>query len=307
MKNNKINIYQPVSICEIGQRTNNEDQIYPSHNHASEKDKLFLVCDGVGGAANGEIASTILCETISQFLNSVSGDINKQVIERSIRFAEEKLESHKTAFPDSAEMASTLTLLSLQKNRVFVAWAGDSRVYHIRRGNIIFQTEDHSLVSLLVRQGRITEAEARNHPKRNQIFRAVSGTKNITEVEIVQLKDLEKEDYFFMCTDGILEQITNQELSYLFSGKLKLEDIIEKVYEICHGKTKDNYSCYIIQIKDVSNSFVYGSQTDLSMMNLINPRLYSGKFLQAIKLLLAFFLFLIFVFSIWLLFIRYMH
>lgn len=253
-KNIKIGLYTPYSLNEIGGRGNNEDAIYPPKGQATGNDRLYLVCDGVGGQHKGEEASALLSREIPAFLmKRESGNIDEFDALNALKHAEEKMDQHVQANPDCQNMASTLTLLYFNTNSAFAMWAGDSRIYQVRNGEIIFKSKDHSLVNHLVELGEITEKEAENHPRKNMILKAVTPGENVTP-SIVELTDIKAGDYFFMCTDGVLEQVNDQTLQKLCSGNRSCKEIIDEVYACCQGKTKDNFSAYIIQVENGSVS-----------------------------------------------------
>lgn len=248
--NNNISIYTPAFLNEVGGRANNEDCVYPLNGNVNNDHSLFIVCDGVGGAAKGEVASSILCASIAEYFQKNNSQINENFISQSVTYAENNMDKYRLKHPESIGMGSTLTLLSIKENKILVAWAGDSRVYQIRKGIIIYKTEDHSLVHILLKQGQITPEEAKHHPKKNQIFRAVSSSKNPVKVDVIELTDIKNEDFFFMCTDGVLEQLTDEYLSSLCNENLNCDEITKLVYQCCFGNTKDNFSCYLVQVKE---------------------------------------------------------
>jgi serine/threonine protein phosphatase PrpC len=249
----QFKIFKPYSLNEMGGRTNNEDAVYPPVALATDKNGLFLVCDGVGGAAKGEVASKILSESIANYFSLRDEQVDADFINKAISFAESKMSEYKLAHPESNGMASTLTLLSIRDGKVFVAWAGDSRVYQLRAGKIIYHTQDHSLVNLLVSRGEITPEEARNHPRKNQILKAVTGKEEPVKADIACLDILDTgvmaDDYFFMFTDGVSEQLGDKDLERLCNGSISDEEIINTILQVCAGKTQDNFSCYLARVR----------------------------------------------------------
>ena len=118
----------------------------------------------------------------------------------------------------------------------------------------MFQTEDHSLVNSLVKLGKITHEEAAHHPQRNVIIRAIQGTDRPTEADVVLLDDIKAGDFLFMCSDGVLERLNNDELSDIFEHLGGPEEIKNAIMSACSGKTRDNFSFYIIPIQNVLDS-----------------------------------------------------
>ena len=157
----KISLQPPLSLHEIGQRENNEDQIYPAVGSTVQfgHRQVYLVCDGVGGLDKGEIASNLTCDSIAAYL-SQKETISDSVIEESIAHAETNINKYVANHKEANGMATTMTLLVIDEQGIAIAHIGDSRVYQIRGGKIIHKTFDHSFVNELIAQKIITEKEA---------------------------------------------------------------------------------------------------------------------------------------------------
>src|SRR5258708_35153003 len=141
-------------IHETGAKKNQEDFLWPLPGTASEQDRLFIVCDGVGGAENGEVASKIITGCVADALQRTpASEVGLPMINWLLEEARGRLVEYALLKGLSKDMATTFTLLLLLKDRAFIAWCGDSRVYHLRRNEILFRTTDHSLVHTLVRNG----------------------------------------------------------------------------------------------------------------------------------------------------------
>lgn len=251
-----ITIGKPCAISEKGGRQNNEDSIYPQPEAVKPTQKLFLVCDGVGGAEKGEIASSLVCEYFQEYFLNMPEE-NKptpEFVRKALRYTEIKLDEYVTGHPEATGMATTLTMLYVGQSGVTLAHVGDSRIYQFREGKIIYKTEDHSFVNSLLQLGQITTEEARNHPLKNMITRAVQGTNQPAEADVVLLDDVAPGDCFFMCTDGVMENFTDESLAALFKGRIASEIIKDTMMERCNGKTRDNFSFYIIPIQNVQES-----------------------------------------------------
>lgn len=247
-----ISIAQPYAFTDLGLRKNNEDFIYPYPESVTSKERLFLVCDGVGGADKGEIASSLACESICTYFDAFleNNSPTEEFVRKSVRYTETCFDSYKDSHPESAGMATTLTLLYVGDNGVTIAHAGDSRIYQIRNGEIIYQTKDHSYVNMLLSMGEITPEEVSVHPKKNVILRAIQGTNSCTEIDVVTLTDVLPGDVFFMCTDGVLENCPSETIASVLSSSNML-NARSKILDMCMGKTKDNYSFYMIPIQEV--------------------------------------------------------
>ncbi|MDR2763645.1 MAG: protein phosphatase 2C domain-containing protein [Tannerella sp.] len=264
-----ITLARPYAISERGGRQNNEDFIYPLSELVDSEQRLFIVCDGVGGADKGEIASSLACESLQTFFATfLEGDPTEELINKAVQYTEVRFDEYVSQHPEAKGMATTMTLLYVGETGITIAHIGDSRVYQFRDGQGIYQTEDHSLVNSLVKLGKITADEAEHHPQKNVITRAIQGTDFPVDAEITLLTDIRPGDYFFMCTDGVTDCIQPETLSAIFSQTTSTESIKNIIVELCSVKARDNYSFYLLQVQDVQNSSNY-KQYILSFLYMI--------------------------------------
>lgn len=250
-----ITIGKPCAISEKGGRLNNEDSIYPSPESIHSNQQLYLVCDGVGGAEKGEIASSLACECFQTYFSTfLEGDTpNSEFIQKAVQYTESRFDDYVASHPEAKGMATTLTMLYIGASGITLAHIGDSRIYQFRKGEIRYRTEDHSLVNSLLKLGKISPEEAVTHPQKNIILRAIQGTSQPTKADVVLLKDIEIRDYFFMCTDGVLERFSDESLSAVFAQSASSDTIKREIVDMCNGKTRDNYSFYILPIQNVQD------------------------------------------------------
>ncbi|SKB47534.1 PP2C family protein-serine/threonine phosphatase [Dyadobacter psychrophilus] len=258
----KISIHQPAGFNETGGRSNNEDSIYPIPGTATVSDRLFMVCDGVGGEHKGEVASFLACKHISECFSRIGE------AEASKSFVQEAVDAARAAFietekndPDTAGMATTLTLLYFDNAGAVLAHLGDSRIYHIRNGKVTFQTRDHKWVNELVESGVITEEQATQHPQRNVITKVITASRS-DEAEYTQIVDIQAGDFFFLCSDGVLEQLYDDLLEYHLRDNPDNHpepiEILEAIKNECAHKTNDNFSAYLIKIESVEQNTAEG-------------------------------------------------
>ncbi len=238
----KTNYFQ---ISEQGKRDYNEDYLY-----ANGESHLFIVCDGVGGSNRGDIASKKACEYFSESL-SAQDELSEVEMEDALSETERKFDAYISEFPEAQGMATTLTILKFQEDGAIAGHIGDSRIYHIRNGEILFKTQDHSFVNELVASGFLTEEEAMIHPKKNQITRAIQGTENPTFIDVNWIESIEEKDYFLLCSDGILEGIDENWIEENFIDENDLETIEVGVRAKCNENSKDNYTAIIIKITEI--------------------------------------------------------
>lgn len=269
---------QAKSIYELGQRTNQEDSIFPAHNESTPEDRLFILCDGMGGHEKGEVASSTVCKVMSQtILSRWSPDepLSDQLLQQAIDEAYDALDAKDNG--EVRKMGTTMTILCLHSEGATVAHIGDSRVYQLRPnlyyryrndcsitsdefqlidkygiGGIVFKTQDHSLVHDLVKIGEITEEEAKNHPQKNVITRAMQPCQeHRSKADIVHLTNIRKGDYFYLCSDGMLEQTSDDNLLYILNRlDTPLENTVEMLRDIT-SENKDNHTAHLIYIEAV--------------------------------------------------------
>ncbi|MDR0744189.1 MAG: protein phosphatase 2C domain-containing protein [Tannerella sp.] len=248
-----ITLERPFAATEKGKRKNNEDFIYPLSEFANPGQRLFMVCDGVGGVEKGEIASALVCDSFHTFFNTFfeGDDPSEEFINRAVRYAGSRFDEYVELHPEAKGMATTLTFLYVGSSGVTIAHIGDSRIYQFRNGKIIHVTEDHSLVNTWVKLGEITKKEAIRHPKKNIITRAVMESEYPTYADVELITDIQPGDYFFMCTDGVSECFTDEELENVFSHELNAESIKNTIVQCCADEAKDNFSFYILPVLSV--------------------------------------------------------
>jgi serine/threonine protein phosphatase PrpC len=265
-----IKILEQEFISEVGQRANNED------NCGYVSKSTFVVCDGVGGMDKGEIASDIVCRSI---LSSFSED-NDCTIEVALPRAESSMASYLEENKNAVGMATTLTLAHVREDGIYVAWVGDSRVYQFRSGKVNFVTKDHSWVNDALEMGLITKEEAINHPKSNVITRAVQGSSKSVKADSTLIKDLHPNDYFLLCSDGVLESWMDEELEELFANEESCAQILNQLKLKCEKLSKDNFTAIVFKIEDVQ---IPASQEEVHYVEAIPITDYKEPFSAKIE------------------------
>lgn len=269
----KITIKQPLSFSEIGLKDNQEDFLWPLPNAVTVDDRVFLMCDGMGGHDNGELASKTAATALGKYLTShpsPDGIVTKAMFEQALAYGYDELD--KVDNGAVKKMGTTMTCLVLHRGGALVAHIGDSRVYHIRpsladehgRSGIIYQSADHSLVNDLLRSGEITEEEAADFPQKNVITRAMQPhLERRYKADILNIDDVQAGDYFFLCCDGVLEQLTNDTLGNILKNQTLDDNAkINAIKKVCDGKTHDNYTCWLIPVLDVQKEETDVAQDD---------------------------------------------
>ena len=262
----RIKIYQPLAIHEFGKRANQEDSIYPIVGKATENDRLFLLCDGMGGHEHGEVASQGVCESLSSFLlqhTVASEGLGDNLLSDALSYAYEELDKLGIA-GDTRQMGTTLILLYFHSKGCTAAHIGDSRIYHLRPSShtILYKSRDHSLVYDLYQAGELTYEEMKTFPQKNVITRAmIAGDRSHPKPDVIHISDIQPGDYFYICSDGMLEQMEDEELLDVFSANVRDEEKRQMLISET-SDNKDNHSAYIVHIKEVSPD-----EADVSLVN----------------------------------------
>lgn len=262
----RIQIYQPLAIHELGKRANQEDCIYPIEGKATEDDRLFLLCDGMGGHEHGEVASQSICKSLSSFLlqHAVASEgLEDKLLSDALSYAYQELDKLAVA-GDTRQMGTTLTLLYFHSNGCTAAHIGDSRIYHLRPSShtILYKSRDHSLVYDLYQAGELTYEEMKTFPQKNVITRAmIAGDRNHPKPDVIHISDIQPGDYFYICSDGMLEQMEDEELLDVFYANVRDEEKRQMLISET-SDNKDNHSAYIVHIKEVSHD-----EVDVSLVN----------------------------------------
>src|SRR5690606_8574683 len=177
-----------------------------------------------------------------------SSDFSLTGLEKALVQCENKFDEYTRQNPDAKGMATTLTLLKFLSGKAVIAHIGDSRVYHIRNGEILFQTTDHSFVNELVASGFLTPEEAKTHPKRNQITRAVQGSEYPTYIDVNEIESVQNQHYFMLCSNGILEAIDDDFILRNFLEENSPEQLKGRILEMCREMSTDNFTAIINKI-----------------------------------------------------------
>ena len=246
---------KPYSLNEQGRRSSNEDSIFPPKNEADETTRFFVVCDGMGGHENGEVASATVCQSFASSLENVLPiDFDEVLFNRTLNFAFDALDQKDDGHETIRKMGTTLAFLYLNDRQAFMAHIGDSRIYHIRKNDkgetsILYKSFDHSLVNELLHAEVITPEEALTHPKRNLITRYMSpNMERRSKAAIHITQDIQAGDRFLLCTDGILESLSDDQLLAIVASTDNEEAMINAIQALCQDHSNDNFSAWLVPI-----------------------------------------------------------
>lgn len=262
----KYQLHQPLSIHELGQRQNQEDSIYPVHGAATPDDRLFLLCDGMGGHECGEVASRIVCQEVSTFIHQVANP-GRAFSDTMVTAAMESMYNVLDANDKGGDkkMGTTMVMLYFQPGGVIAGHIGDSRYYHIRPAThqIMYRSKDHSLVTQLYEAGEIRRSEMATAKGKNIILRAVMPHQDHLEMpDLVHIKDVQPGDLFYMCSDGMLEQMSDEEILDVFCNtQLTLEQKRDWLITATTDN-HDNHTAYLIEVQAVEHDAVDAATID---------------------------------------------
>jgi len=240
----KTNVrYAVAALTDCGsKRPSNEDAFGYSAVHG-----VCVVCDGMGGAAAGEIASSMAVSEVLRLLGerNQAAPLEKS-IEEAIRATNEAIHSRAEHDPHLRGMGTTLAGLATKGRRVLVFNVGDSRCYRLRKRKLEQISQDHSLVEEQVRMGRITPDEALRSPLRNVITRAL-GTQPEVEPDIFEQK-AEAGDIFLLCSDGLTGEVPDAQIELLLAADLPLEQLCANLVAAANqAGGHDNITCMLVR------------------------------------------------------------
>lgn len=268
-----IQIHPPVLLNQKGKRDYNQDTVHPAVSSTESVSRFYMVCDGVGGSSRGDVASSSICEAFSEHFSDHS-DFSQKELQNALDRAVQKMRTFIAAKNEGESMASTLTFTGFNESGVVLGHVGDSRIYHVRNGRILHKTRDHSLMNEWIDQGVIQPDEVASHPKRNVVTRAVVASDKKIEIERYSTADVQVNDIFFLCSDGVLEAFSDEDLIHLLSSGEPEARIMASVDEGCKAHSKDNYSAYLIRVKSVEASTTTASPVPVRLNK--DKRLFWG-------------------------------
>lgn len=231
-------------------REHNEDSVTALKNASGEV--LMAVADGMGGHRGGEIASSIAISHIGKRFSEISSIGNKEDainwIKDVVSEANVLIYKYTSENPESAGMGTTLVLSVLTNNFLLFGNIGDSSGYVIRNEKLHKVTTDHTLVNLLVKSGELTEEEAKNHPRKNVLMKALGATTKV-EMDIIEVEsDI---DGIMLCSDGLTNMLDDEQIAKVLNDNNPIEEKLNKLIVKCNNRGgTDNISVAYLDIKD---------------------------------------------------------
>ena len=212
---------------DIGsKRSMNQDYMYFNTEPVGSFQNLLIVADGMGGHRAGDYASRLCVETMVQSLEKSAHKTPVSLFEEAVTAANKAVFEESASHVEYEGMGTTVVACTLQENTLYIANIGDSRLYLIRDG-IEQITDDHSLVEEMVKQGNITESEARIHPQKNIITRAL-GINEEVQADFFEI-DVEQGDVIMLCSDGLSNMIEDEDMEYIVKNSDTLQTAAESL------------------------------------------------------------------------------
>jgi protein phosphatase len=236
------------AISDIGKvRKVNEDCFYVPED--SDKIKLFLIADGIGGQNHGKFAGMMTVENVVRNIYKDSDNQDKKLmLKKAIRGANNKIIKHSSENEEFKGMGSTLVALLVENELAYITHAGDSRCYMIRNNFISQITVDNSYVEYLLQKGVISAEEAKNHPQKNLIIKAIGMDKDLDlDFEII---DIKPGDIFLLCSDGLTSMVSDEEMLHIIIKRKKdLQKAVDELIKVAKRMGgKDNITAILVEV-----------------------------------------------------------
>ena len=213
---------------------------------------LCVVCDGMGGAKSGNVASTLAVDVFVQevkrtWVANMAPDRIDQMLKNAVKLANFTVFDQAQQFEEFDGMGTTLVAALVSGDYATIVNVGDSRAYSITSDDVRQLTTDHSLVQMMIARGELTPEKARNYPGKNLITRAI-GTEAVVECDVFH-RDLADGECLLLCTDGLSNLVDEQEILFEVVHGLNKQSSSQRLLEIAKKRgAPDNVTCVLIQI-----------------------------------------------------------
>ena len=231
-------------------RTQNQDTF--QMEKLDRNSVLCVVCDGMGGAKSGNVASTLAMDVfIQEVKRSWVSDMDSEKIDRmltgAVKLANFTVYDQSRQFEEFTGMGTTLVAALISGRNVTVANVGDSRAYCIDRDGITLLTRDHSLVQMMVERGELTPERARYYPGKNLITRAI-GTEAVVNCDLFH-RTVSGGDCLLLCSDGLSNLLDEQEILFEVVHGLRKQQCCDRLLDIAKNRgAPDNVTCVLVQL-----------------------------------------------------------
>lgn len=236
--------YAARSDIGMGRYTNNQDSGYAGPN-------LLAVCDGMGGHAAGDVASSIVLAHLVALDGELHGGDAVELLDCTLREANAELRDRMDDDAELQGMGTTATALMLYGQRIALAHIGDSRAYLLRDDQLTQLTKDHTFVQSLVDEGRITAEQAEQHPQRNLIIRVLNG--DAGDQADLSAREVLIDDQYLVCSDGLMKVVTDETVAETMRSLADPAECAEQLVQLAlRGGVPDNITCVVARVVDPS-------------------------------------------------------
>ncbi len=234
------------ALTDVGmKRQINQDYVFASAEPVGNLPNLFIVADGMGGHKAGDYASAYTVKAIEREVEVCEDKSPIKILREAITVANSEIYEKASTEPDFAGMGTTVVAATVADDNLYVANVGDSRLYLIDKG-ITQVTKDHSLVAELVRKGSLDESQAKGHPDKNIITRAIGAAPKV-DIDFFEV-ELNPGDIILMCTDGLTNMVDDDEILRIVRTGVDVPDITDNLIKLAnHNGGKDNIGVVIIE------------------------------------------------------------
>lgn len=236
-------------LSETGpSRGSNEDNILYFCPGKSRDTWFAMVADGMGGHNGGEVASRLACESAKEY---VEREYNRQEAKKMLKALAEvmhhNIRTTAANHPACSGMGTTSTAVFISGHTLSFAHVGDSRLYCFSNNGLVQCTTDQTLVTQMIREGKVKPEEAGNHNMKHVLLQAL-GTANLVDPQIGGPLPVHPGDYYFLCSDGIYDMLSDTELALLFSMH-RPAFAMECIKALCYERVaRDNFSALLIEV-----------------------------------------------------------
>lgn len=240
-------------LTDVGLVRKDNQDTYAVQKFAVSGATACVVCDGMGGTAGGKLASNIAVETFLRELEQIAAtDMSPEQLREAssyaVSLANKAIRTAAEESEDCKNMGTTLVSAVSWEGGVVVSNVGDSRAYHITEGGITRITKDHSLVESMVDRGDITAEEARHHPSRNLITRALGP--DVLAACDGYICPMNAGDFLLLCTDGLVDTVTDQEMLFEILHGGDTDTCLDRLLEISKSRgASDNVTAVLMQMQ----------------------------------------------------------
>src|ERR1700678_4034196 len=245
-KQQRVLEYEAAGASDQGRTRKSNEDFYGLSLNNREGACNFVVCDGMGGAAAGEVASKMAVEAMLQAMNH--GPLTQEPFQQAVDAANDRVHRSAEQDPSRAGMGTTLVAMATRGGHAWVAHVGDSRCYRFRDGKLERLTRDHSLVDEQVRLGQLTPAQAETSPMRNVITRAV-GTQDEVDADLIEFVVISG-DLYLLASDGLMREVNDERIAgILYAAGILEEPLATLIGAANEAGGHDNITCVLVRAR----------------------------------------------------------